>query len=121
MSALFDPLKNSVGLLWKDKATILGTKKVKHGAITDTEDVTIVENEPCKVVLNGQSAGNQSFFGSDKYDAKLLIRNGIVIPAGADIYITDQNGNTTAYKRASKGYTGYYSHQELAMVHDEKA
>ena len=54
-------------------------------------------------------------------DAKLLIRNGIDIPAGAVIYITDQNGNTVKYKRSSKGYSGYYSHQELAMVRDEKA
>ena len=53
--------------------------------------------------------------------AKLLIRNGIDIPAGAVIYITDQNGNTTKYKRSSKGYSGYYSHQEIAMVRDEKA
>ena len=27
------------------------------------------------------------------------------------IYITDQNGNTTKYKRSSKGYSGYYSHR----------
>ena len=37
------------------------------------------------------------------------------------IYITDQNFKTTKYKRSSKGYSGYYSHQEIAMVRDEKA
>ena len=117
----FEGLKRVVSLLWTDKAKITGTKKVTKNHITNSVETTIVEDEPCKVILKGQSAGNQSFYGTDQYDAKLLIRNGINIPAGAIIYVTDQNGQTTKYKRSSKGYTGYYSHQELAMVRDEKA
>ena len=117
----FEGLKKVVSLLWTDKAKITGTKKVTKNHITNSVETTIVENEPCKVVLKGQSASTQTIFGTDEADAKLLIRNGINIPAGAVIYITDQNGNTTKYKRSSKGYSGYYSHQEIAMVRDEKA
>lgn len=117
----FEGLKKAVSLLWTDKAKITGTKKVTKNHITNSVETTIAENEPCKVVLKGQSAGTQTIFGTDEADAKLLIRNGIDIPAGAVIYITDQNGNIVKYKRSSKGYSGYYSHQELAMVRDEKA
>lgn len=117
----FEGLKKAVSLLWTDKAKIIGTKKVTKNHITNSVEITIVENEPCKVILKGQSAGTQTIFGTDEANAKLLIRNGIDIPAGAVIYITDQNGNTVKYKRSSKGYSGYYSHQELAMVRDEKA
>lgn len=117
----FRGLKKALPILWTDKVTIKGTKKVVKNHITNSVDVIIVENEPAKVVLKGQAAGTQTFYDTDKYDAKLLIRNGINIPAGADIYVTDQNGNTVKYKRASKGYSGYYSHQELAMIRDEKA
>ena len=117
----FEGLKKVVSLLWTDKAKITGTKKVTKNHITNSVEITIVENEPCKVILKGQSASTQTIFGTDEADAKLLIRNGIDIPAGAVIYITDQNGNTVKYKRSSKGYSGYYSHQELAMVRDEKA
>lgn len=117
----FEGLKKVVSLLWTDKAKITGTKKVTKNHITNSVEITIVENEPCKVILKGQSAGTQTIFGTDEANAKLLIRNGIDIPAGAVIYITDQNGNTVKYKRSSKGYSGYYSHQELAMVRDEKA
>ena len=117
----FEGLKKVVSLLWTDKAKIIGTKKVTKNHITNSVEITIVENEPCKVILKGQSASTQTIFGTDEADAKLLIRNGIDIPAGAVIYITDQNGNTVKYKRSSKGYSGYYSHQELAMVRDEKA
>lgn len=119
--SLFEGLKQSVPRLWTDKATITGTKAVVKNHITNNVAVTIVEDEPCKVILKSQSAGTQTIFGTDQYDAKLLIRNGINIPAGAVILVTDQNGNATKYKRASKGYTGYYSHQELAMIRDEKA
>ncbi|WP_418236014.1 hypothetical protein [Companilactobacillus allii] len=107
--------------LWNDRVTITGVKEVKHGDFSDTEDVTIVENHPAKVVLGGQKPSEQSFFGTDQYDAKLLIDNGVFIPAGADIYVTDVNGNKNKYKRASKGYQGYVSHQEVAMIRDEKA
>ena len=117
----FEGLKRAVSLLWMDKAKITGTKKVTKNHITNSIETTIVEDEPCKVVLKGQSASTQTIFGTDEADAKLLIRNGIDIPAGAVIYITDQNFKTTKYKRSSKGYSGYYSHQEIAMVRDEKA
>ncbi|WP_279132101.1 hypothetical protein [Lactobacillus intestinalis] len=117
----FKALKKTIPILWTDKVKITGTKPVVKNHITNNVSTTIVENEPAKVILKGQSAGNQSFYGTDQYDAKLLIRNGINIPAGAIIYVTDQNGQTTKYKRASKGYTGYYSYQELAMTRDEKA
>lgn len=108
--------------LWFDKATIYGVQEVTDAdGFTDTKDVAIVENEPCKVILKGLKASEQSFFGTDNYDAKLLIRVGLDIPAGAKITIVDANGRTTQYKRASKGYSGYLSHQEVAMVRDEKA
>ena len=119
--SLFEGLKKATPLLWTDKAKITGTKKVVKNHITNSVETTIVENEPCKAILKGQSSSTQTIFGTDEADAKLLIRNGIDIPAGAVIYVTDQNGNTTKYKRSSRGYTGSYSHQEIAMVRDEKA
>ena len=117
----FEGLKKAVSLLWTDKAKIIGTKKVTKNHITNSVETTIVENEPCKVVLKGQSASTQTIFGTDEADAKLLIRNGIDIPAGAEIVITDQNGNQTRYKNSSRSYSGYFSHQELAMERSEKA
>ena len=115
-------LKDTAPMLWIDKVTIQATKKVvNEHHITTSEPVTVVIDEPAKVVLKGLKAGEQSFFGTDEYDAKLLIRTGIDVPAGATITVTDVNGKVTKYKRSSKGYSGYVSHQEIAMVRDEKA
>lgn len=121
MKQPFKAMGNVLPALWHDKVTIYGTESVADGVFTDETPKTIVENEPAKVVLKGLQASNQTFFGTDEYDAKLLIRTGIDIPAGANITVTDANGKVTKYKRASKGYSGYVSHQEVAMVRDEKA
>lgn len=107
--------------LWNDRVTIKGVVATQKGVFSDSKDVTMVEDYPAKVVLGGQKPSEQSFFGTDQYDAKLLIDNDVYIPAGADIEVTDVNGHKTRYKRASKGYQGYVSHQEVAMVRDEKA
>lgn len=121
MKAAFKKMGNQLTKLWFDRVTITGVKTVRDGPFTDTEPVVIVENEPAKVILKGLKASEQTFYGTDAYDAKLLLRNGIKIPADAEIDVTDVNGQTTHYKRASKGYAGYVSHQEVAMVRDEKA
>ncbi|QHJ84722.1 MAG: hypothetical protein [Caudoviricetes sp.] len=118
----FNKLKEVAPILWTDKVTIQATKKVvNEHHITTSEPVTVVSDEPAKVILKGLKASEQSFFGTDEYDATLLLRTGIDVPAGATIIVTDVNGKTTKYKRSSKGYSGYVSHQEIAMTRDEKA
>ena len=118
----FNKLKEVAPILWNDKVTIKATKKVvNEHHITTSEPVTVVTDEPAKVILKGLKAGEQSFFGTDEYDATMLIRIGIDVPAGSTIIVTDVNGNVTKYKRSSKGYSGYVSHQEIAMTRDEKA
>ena len=122
MINVFNKLKEVAPMLWTDKVTIQATKKVvNEHHITISEPVTVVSDEPAKVILKGLKAGEQSFFGTDEYDATLLIRTGIDVPAGATIIVTDVNGKVTKYKRSSKGYSGYVSHQEIAMTRDEKA
>ena len=118
----FNKLKEVAPMLWTDKVTIQATKKVvNEHHITTSEPVTVVSDEPAKVILKGLKASEQSFYGTDEYDATLLIRTGIDVPAGATITVTDVNGKITKYKRSSKGYSGYVSHQEIAMTRDEKA
>lgn len=121
MKSVFKKMNGVIERVWNDRVTITGVKDRKRGPFSEDEPVTIVENHPAKVILGSQKPSEQSFFGTDQYDAKLLIDNDVSIPAGARITVTDVNGHVTEYKRASKGYRGYVSHQELAMVRDEKA
>lgn len=121
MIGAFKKMGKILPKLWNDKVTIIGVKRTKNGIFSDEKDVIIVKNYPAKVVLGGQKTSEQSFFGTDQFDAKLLIDNSVYIPAGADIEVTDVNGKITKYKRTSKGYQGYVSHQEVSMIRDEKA
>nr|WP_237756474.1 hypothetical protein [Lactiplantibacillus herbarum] len=107
--------------LWHDRVTIVGVREVVDGPFTTTADVNVCVDRPGKVVLGSLKASEQTLFGTDTYDAKLIIDSAIKIAAGDLITVTDVNGNVTRYRRASKGYTGYVSHQEVAMVRDEKA
>ncbi|MCL0330608.1 hypothetical protein [Apilactobacillus xinyiensis] len=107
--------------LWRSKATIYGKTAAKDDLFDDVSDKLIVADEPCKVILKGLNADTMNMVNNQIYNAKLLIRNGIDIPSGAKITITDVNGHTTKYKQASSGYTAYPSHQEVAMIYSEVA
>lgn len=114
-------LTKAVPLLWFDHVTIMGSIVVKDGSYTDTKSTTIIANEPAKISRRYLKPSNQSYFGTDEYDVVMYIRQGIKIPAGCDVYVRDINGQTTKYKQSGKAYTGYVSHQEVALIRDEKA
>ncbi|WP_461244462.1 hypothetical protein [Secundilactobacillus muriivasis] len=107
--------------LWHDRVKIVGVKEVKTGAFTDTVDVVIADDEPAKVSLKSLKASDQKQFGTDQYDVVMYIRTGLKMPAGCDVYVTDINGQTIKYKQTGRAYTGYVTHQEVAMIRDEKA
>lgn len=109
--------------LWNDKAkiTISNSNRKDARGFTVADDVIIAEHEPCKVIKKSLSSGKQGFYDEIKYNALLLIRNDIEIPAGADIEVTDFLGNKTAYQLASGGLAKYSTHQEVAMTLNRKA
>ena len=118
----FEPLRNALQRLWSDTATVTTSESYKDAHnITQSRPVILFENEPCKVLLNKQDEAGVGVHGVDTYDVKILIRTGLDIPAGATVEVTDQNGIKTVYRRASKGYSGYRSHQVFTLKRDEVA
>jgi hypothetical protein len=107
--------------LYRERATIYGVKPVKRNGATEVQQVTIAENVPCHFSNQGLNPSDPGQYGTDAYDGTIYMDNGYDVPAGATIDVTDSNGYTTRYKRASKGYTPYKSHMEIAVVRDEKA
>lgn len=117
----FKQMSDVLPTLWFDRVKITGVKEVQHGSITDTEPVTIVDGEPAKISRKSLKPSDQKDFGTDEYDVVMYIRTGIDIPAGCKVYATDVNGHTVEYKQSGKAYTGYISHQEVALIRNEKA
>lgn len=121
---MLDPFKRAAEDLekgYRDRVTIYGGNPVVRNGATEIQDVVIASDLPCKLSLQNQQASADGQFGTDAYDAKLFLRNGVSIPAGAILDVTDINGQTTRYKRSSASYTAYATHQEVTMVRDEKA
>jgi len=119
-----DPFKaasSTLSRLYRDRVTIYGAKPIIRNGATEIKDALIVSNLACKLSLNNQQSSDDGQFGTDAYDVKLFLENGVSVPAGAILDVTDVNGNTTRYKRSSAGYTAYASHQEVTMIRDEKA
>ena len=111
-----------LAILYRDRVTIYGGRPITRNGATEIVDVVIVSNHPAKVsTIQQQQPSEDGQFGTDAYHAKLFLDNSVSVPAGAIIDVTDVNGHTTRYKRSSAGYTAYASHQEIAMVRDEKA
>ncbi|WP_127849718.1 hypothetical protein [Lacticaseibacillus hulanensis] len=97
--------------------TISTRKPVKTGAVTGVGDpVAIVTDYPARVIKGSLASKTQAEFLPDEYDAVLVIDTGITIPTGCTIDATGPDGSVTHYKRATRGYAGYVSHQEVAMV-----
>lgn len=117
----FTGMSKILSTMYRDKATIYGVSKAKDGPFTSTKPSLIAKDYPCKVSKGTQELSANGQYGTDKTDAILIIDNGITIPAGATIEITDVNGKVTKYKHSSSGYKGYESHQEVHMELDSKA
>lgn len=108
--------------MWSDHCTIkIQTSAQDERGFDLQEDKVIADNVPCKVVKKRLNAGNQSFFDNVKYEAVLLIGNEITVPKGADIIVTNFNNHVQKYKLASGGFSEYTTHQEIAMLIDDKA
>ncbi|MCL0319379.1 hypothetical protein [Apilactobacillus xinyiensis] len=109
-------------MLWRDKVTITQFTSVKDGLVNKNKRVVIAEDKPCKIIKPSLSPDKMNNgVNEESYNAVLLLDNDIKVPSGATMLVTDVNGNTRRYKQATSGYTNYVSHQELAVMYDEKA
>jgi len=122
LSAAFNRAKASIESLYRDKATIY----VKADITTQTgfddrsELRAILTDIPAKISRSGLKAAEKGQFAGVQYDATLYLDTTTQIPAGAVIDVTDTNGQTTRYRRASLGYQSYLTHQEVALTFDER-
>lgn len=102
--------------LYEGVATIIEYKKVKDEKTKTTkyENITIVEDQPCRVSFSNITTVSQGdSAASKKQTIKLFISPDITIKPGSKIIVT-QNGITTDYT-----YSGvparYSTHQEIML------
>ncbi|MHD0291344.1 hypothetical protein [Weissella tructae] len=108
--------------LYRDTATVYTYSNTKSTGFDDDKKQMemVVENVPAKLSKSGLKSASKETFAGVAYDAMLYLDTSVKIPAGAIIEVTNVNGLTTTYRRASGGYMGYATHQEVAVVYEER-
>lgn len=89
------------------------------GYETRTEEVTVIENQPCKLSKKAiNPAGQSEVANTVTYAQQLFIAPEVEIKPGSIIIIT-QNGVTRKYERSGEPFV-YDTHQELILQRVDK-
>ena len=94
--------------------TVIEYQEKRVGYETRTEEVLVLENQPCKLSKKAIHPSSQSEVATSVvYTPLLFIAPEIELKAGSKI-IVSQNGVTREYKRSGEPFV-YRTHQELIL------
>lgn len=100
--------------------TIVEYQEVVVDYETRTEEITVIENQPCKLSKKAISSANQSeVINTIVYSPQLFIAPEVEIKPGSIIIVT-QNGVTRKFERSGEPFV-YDTHQELILQRVDKA
>lgn len=109
-------VRKAIESMYKGECTIKEFKSVKdpNTHITKNEEVTVLENQPCKLSYEKQtSATNTNAPAIIAQSIKLFIAPEIIVKAGSKIIVT-QNGKITEFSRSGEPAI-YTNHQEITL------
>lgn len=109
--------QDTIKKLWDGVCDIyvLETVRNEENGRDEPKEVKVVSQEPCRLSFsNISSTSEQDSAPRIQQALKLFISNGVEIPAGSKIVVT-QEGRTDAYASSSKPAV-YSVHQELMLV-----
>lgn len=113
--------RKAIESLYEGTCTILSTVDVKDPItnITSPQEITIVENEPCRLSYkNVYGMVDSEIADTVKQINRLFIKPELDIPAGSIFEVT-QHGKTSIY--SNSGYPELHgSHQEIILHLDDK-
>jgi len=108
--------KKALVLLWKDKLTVVEYREItKPNGATGHEEVTVLENEPCKLSFSTLKEVNQNDNGAAIVQViTLFCDNSLEILPGSKVIVT-RRGKKFEY--CQSGEPGIFtSHQEIVLV-----
>lgn len=108
--------RRAIESLYKGVCTIIEKQSVKDPVtqITSTKEVTVLENQKCKLSYKNIASANQTNAPATiAQSTKLFIAPEIIVKAGSKIIVT-QHGRTTKFSRS--GEPGVFmDHQEVLL------
>jgi len=108
--------KNALQRLWKDKLTVVEyQEKTKSNGSTGFEEVTVLENKPCKLSFSTLQAVNQNDANAAIVQVvKLFCDNLLTIDAGSKLVVEH---NERTFEFSQSGEPGIFTnHQEIVLV-----
>ena len=108
--------KNALQRLWKDKLTVVEYREVtKPNGSTGFEEVTVLENQPCKLSFSTLQAVNQNDANAAVVQVvKIFCDPALNIDAGSKL-VVEHNERTFEFSRS--GEPGIFTnHQEIVLV-----
>lgn len=109
-----DRYSAAIRSLWCDRCTVTQKQNVTDGAFTKQQDVTLFENEPCRLSFRKVDVISETDHAARTVQsAVLFLARDRVIPPGSEIAVTHE-GVLRHYVRA--GVAAVYSvHQEVPL------
>lgn len=108
--------KNALQRLWKSKLTVIEYHEVtKPNGSTGFEEVTVLENQPCKLSFSTLQAVNQNDANAAVVQVvKIFCDPALNIDAGSKL-VVEHNERTFEFSRS--GEPGIFTnHQEIVLV-----
>lgn len=107
--------RQAIERLYSDKCTVTVRKSKKNPAtkVTEFDEVTLLDDEPCRVSFSTVAQASKDIVSAVTQVTKLFISPDIKIPPGSKIEVTRQ-GSTVAYCRSGEPAV-YSSHQEIVL------
>lgn len=108
-------VRKAIELTYIGKCTVIEhQKKTKANKSTGFEEVTVLENQPCRLSFERITSTSQGEAASKLTQVtKLLIAPEVVVKPGSKLVI-EQNGLTSEYKRSGEP-ANYNTHQEIIL------
>lgn len=108
--------RRAVESLYKGECTVKEKQSIKDPIthITSTKEVTVLENQKCKLSYEKQTSSTKTNAPAIiAQSTKLFIAPEIIVKAGSKIIVT-QHSKTTEYARSGEPVI-YTDHQEIAL------
>ena len=116
MKAAQKAARNAIESMYFGVVTVTERQKVKDEKtkLTKTEDVVVLENQPCRLSFEKlQAAAQSDAAAAVAQGVKLFVSPDVSIKAGSKLTVT-QNGVTADYTRSGASAI-YPTHQEIML------
>jgi hypothetical protein len=109
-------VKNALKTMWTDSCNVIEFQEVLNSNHTTThQEVTTLENVPCKLSFETLQETNQTDTGAKIVQkTKIILDNEVEIKPGSKIIIT--RGNDTFQYQHSGEVGEFHNHQEIELV-----